>query len=128
MSMMVHVAPRKLKMGKAVSNNTTSVGRGIFAGCKRSQFMAKAYTIRAVDKLRRSSIIFVPEKNTKYEQSPKQRAEARKNAQCRGIRVFQHVDTQVMWSKEEGDLANRSYNSVKMWAKGSTLIIPHAVQ
>ena len=36
-----------------------------------------------------------------------------------GIRVFQHVDdhTQIMWAKEEGDLADRSYNSVRMWAK-----------
>ena len=25
--------------------------------------------------------------------------------------------TQIMWSREEGDLANRSYNSVEMWAK-----------
>ena len=34
MSMMVHVAPRKLKMGKAVSKNTKLVGRGIVPGCK----------------------------------------------------------------------------------------------
>ena len=36
MSMLVHAAPRKLKMGKAVSKTTKSVGRGIVAGCKRS--------------------------------------------------------------------------------------------
>ncbi len=71
MSMMVHVAPRKLKMGKAVSRNTRSVGRGIVAGCKRSQSMAKAYTNRSVDKLRRSFIVFVHGKNTKYEHTPK---------------------------------------------------------
>ena len=64
-SMLVHAAPRKLKMGKAVSRNTKSVGRGIVAGCKRSQSMAKAYTNRSVDKLRRSFIAFLPTK--KYE-------------------------------------------------------------
>ena len=81
--------------------------------------MAKAYTNRAVYKLRRSFIVFVPERNTKYEKTPKSKAETRRNAPFRGIRVFQHVDdlTQIMWSKEEGDLANRSYNSVRMWAK-----------
>ena len=78
MSMMGHVAPRKLKMGKAVSKNTRSVGRGIVAGCKRSQSVAKAYTNRSVDKLRRSFIVFIPERNTKYENTPKQRAEAKK--------------------------------------------------
>ena len=72
MSMMVHAAPRKLKMGKAVSRNTRSVGRGIVAGCKRSQSMAKAYTNRSVDKLRRSFIVFVPERNTKYETHTKE--------------------------------------------------------
>ena len=78
MSMMVHAAHRKLKMGKAVSRNTKSVGRGIVAGCKRSQSMAKAYTNRSVDKLRRSFIVFVPERNTQYESTPKKRAEARR--------------------------------------------------
>ena len=80
--------------------NTTSVGRGIVAGCKRSQSMAKAYTNRAVDKLRRSCIVFVRERNTKYETMPQNTAEARRNAPFRGIRVFQHVDdlTQIMWA------------------------------
>ena len=41
MSMLIHAAPRKLKMGKAVSKNTRSMGRGIVAGCKRSQSLAK---------------------------------------------------------------------------------------
>ena len=120
MSMMVHVAPRKLKMGKAVSSNTKSVGRGIIAGCKRNQSIAKAYTNRSVDKLTRSFIVFVLERNTKYENTPKKRAEVRKKKQCKGgIRVFQHVDdlTHIMWAKNEGDLADRSYNSVSMWAR-----------
>ena len=104
-------------MGKAVSRNTKSVGRGIVAGCKRSQSMAKAYTNRSVDKLRRSFIVFLPERNTKYENTPRKRAEARKKDRFKGgIRVFQHVDdlTQMMWSKSEGDLADRSYKSVRM--------------
>ena len=80
--------------------------------------MAKAYTNRSVDKLRRSFIVFLPERYTKYENTPRRRAEARNK--CRfmgGIRIFQHVDdlTQIMWSKDEGDLADRSYNSVRMW-------------
>ena len=82
--------------------------------------MAKAYTNRSVDKLRRSFIVFVFERNTKYENTPKKRAEARKKEQFKGgIRVFQHVDdlTQIMWAKSEGDLADRSYNAVRMWAQ-----------
>ena len=64
----------------------------------------------------------------------------REDTQIRGIRVFQHVDdlAQVMWAKEEGDLANRSYNSVRMWAKdvrmalhmqssGKNVIIPEGM-
>ena len=48
-TMFVRAASRKLKMGKAVSKNTKSMGRGIVAGCKRSQSLAKAYTNRSVD-------------------------------------------------------------------------------
>ena len=77
LSTLVLVAPRKLKMGKAVSANTRSVGRGIVAGCKRSQSMVKAYTNRAVDKLRRSFIVLLPEWNTKYEKTPTNRASVR---------------------------------------------------
>ena len=76
-SMIVHAAPRKLKMGKAVSRNTKSVGRGIVAGCKRSQSMANAYTNRSVDKLRRSFIAFLPERNTKYEKNLKMESESK---------------------------------------------------
>ena len=118
--MMVHAAPRKLNMGKTVSKNTKSVGRGIVAGCERSQSIAKAYTNRSVDKLRRSFIVFLPTRNTKYESTPKKRAEARRRAHFKGgIRVFQHVDdlTQMMWAKSEAELADRGYNSVRMWAQ-----------
>ena len=62
----------------------------------------------------------IPERNTKYENTPKRRAEARKKDQFKGgIRVFQHVDdlTQIMWAKGEGDLADKSYNSVRVWAQ-----------
>ena len=107
-------------MGKGVSRNTRSVGRGIVAGCKRSQSMAKAYTNRSVDKLRRSFIAFLPERHTKYEKTPKVRAGAgKKTCSDGGIRVFQHVDdlTQMMWAKNDAELANRGYNSVRMWAQ-----------
>ena len=82
--------------------------------------MGKAYTNRSVDKLRRSFIVFLPTKNTKYEKTPKARAEARKKAQFKGgIRVFQHADdlTQMMWAKSEAELADRGYNSVRIWAQ-----------
>ena len=105
MSRMIHAAPRKLKMGKAVSRNTKSVGRGIVAGCKRSQLMARAYTNRSVDKLRRSFIVFLPEWDNTYENTPRRRAEARREAHFKeGIRVFQDADdqTQIMWAKKDG--------------------------
>ncbi len=54
MIMIVHAAPRVLKMGKAISSKTSAMGRGIVAGCKRSQSLAKAYTNRDVDRLRQS--------------------------------------------------------------------------
>lgn len=107
-------------MGRAVSRNTKSVGRGTVAGCKRSQLMSKTYTNRSVDKLRGRFIVFLPERNTMYENTPRRRAEARNNYRFMGgTMVFQHVDvlTQIMWSKDEGDLADRSYNSVRMWAQ-----------
>ena len=74
MSMMVHVAPRKLKMRKAISKNTKPVGRGIVVGCKRSQSMAKAYTNRSVDKLRRSFIVFIPEKEYEIRTQKKEKS------------------------------------------------------
>ena len=36
MSMLIHAAPRLLKMGKTVGEMIRSVGRGIVAGCTRS--------------------------------------------------------------------------------------------
>ena len=60
MSLLVHAAPRKLNM--AVSRNTKSMGRGIVAGYKRRQSLAKAYTSRSVEKLRRSFIVYMPTK------------------------------------------------------------------
>ena len=73
------------------------------AGCKRSQSMAEAYTHRAVDELRKSFIVFLPERNTKCEKTPKSRARVREGTPLRGIRVFQHVDDlpQVMWGKRQ---------------------------
>ena len=47
MTMMVHAAPRFLKMGKAVGRMIPSMERGIVAGCRRTQSMPIAYTNKA---------------------------------------------------------------------------------
>ena len=59
-TMMVHAAPRMLKMGKAVGVMICSMGRGIVAGCKRSQSIAKCYTTRFVQGLRERFYISLP--------------------------------------------------------------------
>ena len=64
-SMMVHAAPRILKMGKAVGVMICSMGRGIVAGCKRSQSMAKCYTNRFVKGLRESFYVELPNSGKK---------------------------------------------------------------
>lgn len=87
-SMLVHAAPRKLKMGKTVSRNTKSVGRGIVAGCKRSQSMANAYTNRSVDKLRKSFIAFLPTKIRNTRRHPRQERKLGKRPTSRAESEF----------------------------------------
>ena len=52
LTMMVHYAPRLLKLGQAYSQPTESMGRSIVAGCGRSGNLAKAYSHTALDNLR----------------------------------------------------------------------------
>ena len=118
MSMLIHAAPRMLKMNKTVGEVICTVRRGIVAGCKRSQQMAKAYTNRHVDRLRRSFVVSLPIHVPKG-CSAKQEANIRMAHKFKGgMRVFQHVDdlTQVMWAKSEKELASKAFDSVKMWA------------
>ena len=51
MSLTVHQAPRRLKVGKAIGDVIDALGRAILAGCKRSTQMARAYTLRMVRRL-----------------------------------------------------------------------------
>ena len=130
MSMLIHAAPRLLKMNKTVGEMVRSVGRGIVARCKGSQSMAKAYTNRHVDMLRRSFIVSLPLQIPKG-CTVKQEAAIRLNHKFIGnMRVFQHVDdlTQVMWAKNEDELASRAYDSVTMWGESRKRKHAHEMQ
>ena len=48
LSMIVHHAPRRLKLGKALSEPIVRMGRSILAGCKRSTPLARVYTLNMV--------------------------------------------------------------------------------
>ena len=115
--MMVHAAPRMLKMGKAVGKPIRSMGRGIVAGCKRSQSLAKCYTNRFVDGLRLSFHASLPKsaRQGAHKQNAAAELRGRKHA---GMRVFQHVDdlTQIMWAGDDQELAARAYTAAKDWA------------
>ena len=81
--------------------------------------MAKAYTNRHVDLLRRSFIVSLPLKIPKG-CTTKQEAATRLKHKFKGnMRISQHVEdlTQVMWAKNEDELASKAYDSVTMWAK-----------
>ena len=52
LTMLVHYAPRLLKLGLAYSQPTESMGRSIVAGCGRSGNLAKSYSHTALDNLR----------------------------------------------------------------------------
>ena len=56
-TMMVHVARRMLQMGNAVGEMVPASRRVRVAGYKRSQSMARAYTNRAFDGMRRDFIV-----------------------------------------------------------------------
>ena len=51
LSMIVHHAPRRLKLGTALSEPITALGRSILAGCKRSTQLARLYTLPMVNAL-----------------------------------------------------------------------------
>ena len=117
MSMMVHAAPRMLKMGKAVGKPIQSMGRGIVAGCKRSQSLAKCYTNRFVEGLRFSFHASLPKPARRGTHKENAAAELRSRKHA-GLRVFQHVDdlTQIMWAGDDQELAARAYTAAKDWA------------
>ena len=48
LSMVVHHAPRRLKLSTALSEPITALGRSILAGCKRSTQLARVYTLQMV--------------------------------------------------------------------------------
>lgn len=51
LSLAVHLAPRRLQLGKAMGMLILEFGQSILAGCKRSTHPARVYTVRAVRKL-----------------------------------------------------------------------------
>ena len=51
-TMLVHFAPMLLKLGLAYGGPTESRGKGIVAGCGRSNNLAKSYSYSALDHLR----------------------------------------------------------------------------
>ena len=48
LSMVVHHAPRRLKLSTALSEPITALGRSILAGCKRSTQLARVCTLQMV--------------------------------------------------------------------------------
>ena len=53
LSLSVHQAPRRLKIGKACGEAICGMGRAILAGCKRSTKIARTYTLRMARRLSR---------------------------------------------------------------------------
>ena len=51
LSMLVHQAPRRLKLGTAIGEPILELGRSILAGCSRSTDVARVYTLRMVKTL-----------------------------------------------------------------------------
>ena len=51
LSLVVHHAPRRLKMGTAIGKPILQLGRPTLAGCKRSTDLARVYTLRLVKSL-----------------------------------------------------------------------------
>ena len=92
LALQVHAAPRRLKMGTAISKGIPSVGQSIVAGCKKSQSMARAYTNRAVETMRTNFTIKQPSK-VRPEMTRREKAMTLAREQFKvGIRVYQHVD------------------------------------
>ena len=53
MSMIVHQAPRRLKLGKAIGKAIAKFGRSMIARCKRSTQLARLYTVGGIKQLAR---------------------------------------------------------------------------
>ena len=51
MSMIVHQAPRRLKLGKTIGETIAKFGRSMIAGCKRSTQLARLYTVGGIKQL-----------------------------------------------------------------------------
>ena len=51
LSLAVHLAPRRLRLGKAISFPILEIGQSILAGCKRSTHLASVYTVTAIKEL-----------------------------------------------------------------------------
>ena len=54
LSMVVHHAPRRLKMGGVIGQAIVKLGRSILAGCKRSTDLARLYTLKMTTSLARN--------------------------------------------------------------------------
>ena len=95
----------------------SSMGRGIVAGCKRSQSLAKCYTNRFVRGLRESFYVELPTAAHKGTHKQNAAAELRRRKKS-GMRVFQHVDdlTQIMWAGDDKELAAKAHSAAKDWA------------
>ena len=46
MSMTIHRAPRRLKIGRTMGDAVPALGRSILPGCKRATQLARIYTIQ----------------------------------------------------------------------------------
>ena len=53
MSMIVHQAPRRLKLGETIGKAIAKFGRSMIAGCKRSTQLARLYTVGGIKQLAR---------------------------------------------------------------------------
>lgn len=106
MTLIMHAAPRVMKIGRAFVSATASQGQGIVAGCIRSLPLARIYTQRAVDKVR----ALFPEGGT----SP---SVEHPGFNWFGSRIYQHVDdlTQVIWAPASSMLAAMGAESALAW-------------
>ena len=51
LSLAVNLAPRRLRLGKAVGMPILEIGQSILAGCKRSTHVARVYTVTGIKEL-----------------------------------------------------------------------------
>ena len=51
LSLAVHLAPRRLRLGKAIGMPILEIGQSILAGCKRSTHLARVYTLTGIKEL-----------------------------------------------------------------------------